>query len=262
MKILGLNKPIIGMIHVDALPGTPNYKGDVKNIITHAVTEAKLYASCGIDVLMIENMHDVPYLNRNVGPEVISMMSILAYEVKNSSNVPVGIQILAGANKQALASAMASGADFIRAEGFVYAHIADEGFFNSDAGELLRYRKSINAEHVAIFTDIKKKHSSHSITDDTDIIDTAKAAEFFLSDGVIITGSSTGKEPSIEEIKSVKEKISIPVIAGSGITDKNLKTYYSFCDAMIIGSHFKKNGNWMNTLDTKRIEEFLRKTKA
>lgn len=261
MKVFGLNKPIIGMIHVDALPATPNYKGDIKNIIKNAVSEAKTYISAGIDALMIENMHDVPYLNRSAGPEIIAMMSILAYEVKNCSNVPVGIQILAGANKQALASALASGADFIRAEGFVYAHIADEGFFNSDAGELLRYRKAINAEHIAIFTDIKKKHSSHSLTADTTILETAKAAEFFLSDGVIITGSSTGIEPSLEEIKVVKENVNIPVISGSGITDKNFDKYYEFCDAMIIGSHFKIDGSWMNTLDKKRIRGLLSKVK-
>lgn len=261
MKVLGLEKPIIGMIHVDALPGTPKYKGSVKSIIKNAVIEAKIYASSGIEVLMIENMHDVPYLNRTAGPEIVSMMSILAYEVKNSSKLQVGIQILAGANKQALASALASGADFMRAEGFVYAHIGDEGFFNSDAGELLRYRKTIGADHIKVFTDIKKKHSSHSITSDTDIIETAKAAEFFLSDGVIITGSSTGKEPSFEEIKNVKEHTNIPVLAGSGITNKNFDKYFQFCDAMIIGSHFKADGNWMNTLDKKQIKEFLRKIK-
>lgn len=36
--------------------------------------------------------------------------------------------------------------------------MADEGFLNACAGDLLRYRKQIGAEHVQIFTDIKKKH--------------------------------------------------------------------------------------------------------
>ena len=218
-----LEKPIIAMIHVDALPGTPKYGGNIKSVIKKAKAEAVLYKDAGIDVLMIENMHDVPYLNRTAGPEIIAIMSILLYEVKNISCLPSGIQILAGANKQALGAALAAGADFIRAEGFVYAHVADEGFFNSDAGEILRFRKQIGAEHISVFTDIKKKHSSHSITDDTDIVDTAKAAEYFLSDGVIITGSATGKEPSLEEIRSVRESINIPVLAGSGITVDNAR---------------------------------------
>lgn len=56
--------------------------------------------------------------------------------------------------------------DFIPAEGFVFSHVADEGVMNSCAGELLRYRKQIGAENIQIYTDVKKKHSSHAITAD------------------------------------------------------------------------------------------------
>ncbi len=261
MNLFDLHKPIIGMIHVDALPGTPKYKGSIKSIIKKAVDEAKLYQSLGIPVLMIENMHDVPYLNRNVGPEVTATMTAILFEIKKQIDLPLGIQILAGANKDAIAAAHTAGAEFIRAEGFVFAHVADEGTFNSDAGELLRYRKQLGAENILIFTDIKKKHSSHSITADTDIVDTAKAAEFFLSDGVIITGSSTGSEPSLEEIKSVKEKVSIPVLAGSGITAENIKAYHEYCDALIIGSYFKQEGKWSNPIDSERVKKVLDKIK-
>jgi len=258
MKLFNIEKPIIGMIHVDALPGTPKYSGCVKSIIDKAKSEALLYSSLGIKVLMIENMHDVPYLNRKVGSEITSLMSVILYEIKNLTRLPVGIQILAGANKEALAAAHSAGGDFIRAEGFVFSHIADEGFMNSDAGELLRFRKQIGAENIMVFTDIKKKHSSHSITSDTDIIDTAKAAEFFLSDGLIITGSSTGEKPDISEIIKIKEKINLPVIAGSGMTQENIQEYYEHCDGFIIGSFFKKGGKWFNELDPGRIEKFVK----
>jgi membrane complex biogenesis BtpA family protein len=258
MDLFNINKPVIGMIHVDALPGTPKYAGSVKAIIEKAKSEAALYVSCGIDALMIENMHDVPYLNRVVGPEITSLMSIILYEIKNSSSVPAGIQILAGANKEAMAAAHSAGADFIRAEGFVFAHVADEGMFNSDAGELLRYRKQIGAGNILVFTDIKKKHSSHSITSDTGIVETAKAAEYFLSDGMIITGSSTGKEPSLQEIKEVKNNVHIPVLAGSGITEKNVNQYLEYCDALIVGSYFKKEGLWSNQIEKERVKSFMK----
>ena len=261
MNLFNLHKPIIGMIHVDALPGTPKYNGSVKSIIEKAISEALLYQSLGVPALMIENMHDVPYLNRNVDPEITTLMSIILYEIKRSIDLPLGIQILAGANKEAIASANSAGAEFIRAEGFVFAHVADEGIFSSDAGELLRYRKEIGAENILVFTDIKKKHSSHSITADTDILETAKAAEFFLSDGVIITGSSTGKEPSLVEIRSVKNNVGVPVLAGSGITAENIKVYLEYCDALIIGSYFKEEGKWDNPIDPDRVKMLLSKVK-
>ena len=154
-KLFGVNKPVIGMIHVEALPGTPKYKGDVDNIINSAAKEAMIYKNSGIDAIAIENMHDIPYLKRNVGPEIISLMSIIGREVKKASQLPCGIQILAGANKDALAAAHSAGMDFIRSEGFVFAHIADEGVMESDAGELLRYREQIGPEDILIFTDTK-----------------------------------------------------------------------------------------------------------
>ena len=258
-KVLGISKPIIGMIHVKALPGTPNYNGDVKNIIEQAIKESRIYKKNGIDVIAIENMHDVPYLKRKVGPEIISFMSIIGYEIKNQTELPCGIQILAGANKEALAVAYSVGMDFIRSEGFVFAHVADEGIMESDAGELLRYRKQIGAEDILIFTDIKKKHSSHSITSDVEIVETAKAAEFFLSDGVILTGTSTGKETDIDELKKVRDAVIIPVFIGSGLTADNIEKYFPVADAFIVGSHFKFNGSWKNEVDKDRVKVFMQK---
>ena len=103
-------------------------------------------------------MHDVPYLNSEVGPEVVACMTAVCQRVKQESKMPCGIQILAGANSAALAVAKAAQMDFIRAEGFVFAHVADEGIISSCAGELMRYRKIIEGEDIMVFTDVKKKH--------------------------------------------------------------------------------------------------------
>ena len=246
------------MVHLLPLPGTPKHKHSVKTIVDKAVEEALVYESCGLNGLIIENMHDVPYVNGKAGHEISTLMGIVGYEIKRQTNLPCGIQILAAANKAAMATALSAGLDFIRAEGFVFGHVADEGYIDANAADLLRYRKMIGAEHIAIWTDIKKKHSAHSITSDVDIVETAKAAEFFLSDGLIVTGSSTGTKANIEEIKAVKEGSNLPLMVGSGITAKNIKDYLPFCDGVIVGSYFKKDGDWKNELDKNRIDELVK----
>jgi len=256
-SIFKKEKPIIGMIHVMALPGTPRYKLESSQIIDQALNEARVYKKAGIDSILIENMHDIPYLKGRVGHEISSLMCLIAYLIKQETNLPIGVQILAGANKEALAVAKSSSIDFIRAEGFVFAHIADEGFIEAQAGDLLRYKKQINADEVAIFTDIKKKHSSHAITQDVSLLDTAKAARFFLSDGVIVTGNHTGETASIDELKTLKEVLDFPVLVGSGITQDNVGDYFPICDAMIIGSYFKEQGYWENELCYERIVKFM-----
>ncbi|MEL7531272.1 MAG: BtpA/SgcQ family protein [Bacteroidota bacterium] len=256
-----LDRTIIGMIHVPALPGTPRFAGSMSQILAKVAEEAKIYQAAGIDAIAIENMHDVPYLNREVGPEIVASMTQVAQVVKGNSKLPCGIQILAGANKAALAVALAAELDFVRAEGFVFSHVADEGQMQSDAGELLRYRKQIGAEHIGVFTDIKKKHSAHTITEDVSLVETAKAAQFFLSDGVIVTGASTGETADLAQLEAVKNSVEIPVLVGSGVTFDNVEHYLPHCDGLIIGSWFKKGGHWTQALDGERVKRLMAKVK-
>lgn len=253
-KHIKYNKEIIAMIHLQALPGTPKNTLMPKEIIRKAIDEAILYQAQGIKTVMIENMHDVPY-TKYIRAEIISIMSIIGKKIKELG-LYCGIQILAGGNKEALAVAHAAGLDFIRAEGFVYAHIGDEGTFESCAGELLRYRKQIGAEDVLIFTDIKKKHSSHAITSDVSIEETAQAAHFFLSDGIIVTGMATGMKPSISDLKKV-QNIEIKKLIGSGISADNLKEFFGMADIFIIGTYLKKDGNWENNPDKENIKKII-----
>ena len=114
------------------------------------------------------------------------------------------MQILAGANEEALAVAAMCGAQFVRAEGFVFSHVADEGLMaEASAAKLLRFRRSIGAEHIHVVADVKKKHSAHAITSDVSIAETVHAAEFFRVDGVIITGTSTASPTGAIESLSV-----------------------------------------------------------
>ncbi|HYV13570.1 MAG TPA: BtpA/SgcQ family protein, partial [Pyrinomonadaceae bacterium] len=147
-----------------------------------AKEEAKVYRECGVDGVIIENMHDVPYLKGEVGPEIVAAMTAIGVEVKNECQLPVGIQILAGANIEAMAVAHAANLDFIRAEGYAYAHVADEGIIEASAAKLLRYRKMIGAERVQVWTDVKKKHSAHAITADVSLGQTAETVEFMGAD--------------------------------------------------------------------------------
>ncbi|XP_071635412.1 uncharacterized protein [Temnothorax longispinosus] len=152
-------------------------------------------------------MHDVPYIKqKDISPEVTTMMTRICTEIRKITpqNITCGIQILAGCNKEAIAVAKAAGLQFIRAEGFVFSHVADEGFIDSNAGTLLRYRRQIDADNVLVFVDVKKKHSSHVITSDVSLLETVKAAEFFLADGVILTGNATGEETNVRDLLDIE----------------------------------------------------------
>lgn len=257
-KLFSNPKPIIGVIHVAALPGAPMNSLPVNEIIAQAVRESAIYRDGAVDGIIIENMHDTPYLRGSVGPEIVAAMSIIGHGVKNESRLPVGVQILAGANIEAMAVAHAAGLDFIRAEAYAFAHVADEGVIQSSAAQLLRYRKMIGADRVQVWTDVKKKHSSHAITADISLGATAEAVEFMRADAVIVTGSVTGEAPKIEEVKEAKGHCRLPALLGSGIDANNISDFYQAADGFIIGTYFKTDGNWMNPVDGERVRKLMK----
>jgi len=256
-SLFSVKRALIGVVHLQALPGAPGNKLDVTTIKAKAVEEAVLYRDAGFHGVLIENTHDRPYLKASAGPEIVAAMSVIGAAVRHATELPLGIQILAGANTQALAAALACDASFVRVEGFVFAHVADEGLIESSAGLLLRYRRAIGADHIRVFADIKKKHSAHAITADVDIAETAKAAEFFTVDGVIVSGIATGLPADPGEVAAVAEVVSVPTLVGSGITEENIGTFSS-ADAFIVGSSIKQGGIWSNPIDVERTRKLVR----
>jgi uncharacterized protein len=250
-------KPIIGMIHVGALPGTPASRQSIDQIIAQAEREAAIYRDCRIDGVIIENMHDVPYLRGSVGPEIVAAMAVISQQVKQESRLPTGIQILSGANIEAIAVAHAAGLDFIRAEGYAFAHVADEGLIESSAARVLRYRRMLGADRVQVWADVKKKHSSHAITADISLGATAEAVEFMRGDAVIVTGNVTGDPPKLQDVQEIKAHCRLPVLIGSGVDADNIAEFYQAADGFIIGSYFKVDGNWTNEIDVSRIERLI-----
>jgi uncharacterized protein len=73
-SIFRRSKPVIAMIHVGALPGTPASAASLREIEKQALHESKIYRDAWIDGVMLENMHDTPYLRGRVGPEIVAAM--------------------------------------------------------------------------------------------------------------------------------------------------------------------------------------------
>src|SRR6185312_4649163 len=117
----GAPRALIGMVHVGALPGTPAASAGVEAIVANAVAEARVYRDAGFHAVMIENMHDRPYLKGAVGPEIVAAMTAVGREIRRETKLPLGVQLLAAANREALAVALACDAAFVRVEGFVFA---------------------------------------------------------------------------------------------------------------------------------------------
>lgn len=164
-------------------------------------------------------------------------------------------------NLQSLEVAYKADLDFIRVEGFVFAYIGGSGIIEGCAADLLKERKRLKAEHIKVFTDIKKKHCAHALTADLDIADEIMQAEFFLVDGVIVTSKFTGINPEKEDLIKARKATKLPILIGSGMNPESIKDYLPLADGFIVGTTFRKGNNFFEEIDEKRLKTFVTRFK-
>jgi membrane complex biogenesis BtpA family protein len=251
---------LVGCVHLLPLPGSAGFRGDLSAIVRRATEEARILAGEGFDALLVENTHDAPYLLGRIEPETVAALAVAASAVRAAvERLPVGVQALAAANREALGVAVAAGLDFVRVENFAFAHVADEGLMaRASAPELVRTRAHLGAERVLVLADVKKKHASHAITQDLTLTEAVRGAEFCRADAVVVTGEATGRETAPEDVREARAASALPVFVGSGVTVENVARYVPHARALIVGSSLKEEGDWRRALDPGRCRALRR----
>jgi membrane complex biogenesis BtpA family protein len=244
---------LVGVVHFLPLPGSPGWRGSFAELEDRALRDARALKEGGAEAVIVENMGDLPYLNGRVEPETTAAMAVLGRLVAREAGLPTGVQVLAGANREALGAAVAGGLSFLRVEGFAYGHVADEGWIQASAGTLLRARAALKAD-VKVWADIKKKHSAHAATADLDIAEIAKGTVFNGADAVIVTGLATGRPANVAHVRAVRDAVpQTPVAVGSGVEPGQAKELAAICDAVIVGTFIKEGGDWHNPIERERV---------
>ncbi len=257
-------KPVIGMVHLLPLPGSPGYDFyGMDKIIDAALKDAETLLEGGVDGLIVENMWDLPYfVGRNVPPEEMTAQAVAAREIVKTADVPVGINVVHNGGRVCLAIAVAAGAQFIRVCLLTGAQVWDTGEFDHGcAAELLRVRKQLGAEHIKIFADVQKKHAV--MFPGIDLATHIEWTKFYLADALIVSGKMTGKAPDISKVKEAKKYAGeTPLLLGSGATKENIKDFFKAgIDGVIVGTYLKKGGVAENQVDLNRVKEFVAEVK-
>ena len=264
LQIFNVRLPVIGMIHLPALPGSPGCQvqqgfGRVwAKLEATVMADAHALAEGGVDGIMIENFGDVPFFPGPNPAHVLTLMTKIAGMVRQTTRKPIGINVLRNDGASALAIALASDAQVIRVNVLSGARVTDQGIIQGGAHELLRYRQQIGAEHIAILADVQVKHSSPlgagaSLAQDVD--DLCNRA---LANGVIVSGSGTGKAVDLEALKATKKAAGKhPVFIGSGATVGNLGEISKSADGLIVGTAFKAGGILDSPVEVTRVLAFM-----
>ena len=262
-EIFKTAKPIIGMVHLKPLPGSPRYQeSGIDPILQHAMEDASALANGGVDGLLIENYGDIPFKPVTTDPETVASITVIAKEIMKQVNLPVGVNILRNSGLAALAVCLAVGGQFIRVNIFTDASVTDQGIIQGCAHDLVRYRKQLSATNIRIFVDI---HSKHAIPlRERPLEESAQdAAHRGMADALIVTGTRTGVEPRPSDIEVIKASVpDRPLIVGSGVHSGNVGRLFGLADGAIVGTSLKKDGITENPVDEKRVKELMKLVRA
>lgn len=254
-NIFHVKKPIIGVVHLSPMPGTPLYRGDFEKIYKNALGDAEAYYSAGIDGIIIENYGDKPYSVRVRDTAVLAGFTIIAYDMKRKYKIPLGINILRNSGVEALSIAYVVGAEFIRVNNLCQVLASPEGIIHPIAKEIAEVKAKLNAS-VKVFADINVKHAT-PLSSHIEIV-AKDHVERCLADALIITGPRTGLEVNIVDLKEAKEAINKPVLVGSSITLSNINKFWNYADGFIIGTYFKEKGIIENRVAYQKVYGFVK----
>ncbi|MCZ6535264.1 MAG: BtpA/SgcQ family protein [Chloroflexi bacterium] len=255
-ELFGTSSPVIGMLHLRPLPGSPDAE-DLPSVRQRLLQDAQALFDGGVDGFILENFGDAPYYPNRVHPQTVAYMTLIGQEVRDAFPKPLGINVLRNDALSALAIATAVGAQFIRVNVYMGARVADEGLIQGEAHRVVRYRRELGSD-VRIFADVAVKHSTPLGAMDLkdEVRDTILRGK---ADAIVVSGSATGSETSIADLKVAKEVAAgVPVLAGSGVTVGNVAETLAHADGIIVGTGFKVDWVTTNPVDPARVRELLR----
>lgn len=260
--VFGTERPIIGMVHLPPLPGSPRFDGDRESLHDVARRDALALARGGVDAIMLENFGDAPFYPDDVPKHTVAELTALGKTVKRASEgLPVGVNVLRNDAIAALSVAAAIQGDFIRVNIHTGARVADQGILQGKAHETMRLREQIGAD-VAVLADVDVKHSAPLADDTYEAESLAENAERGLADGIIVSGARTGRPTSLEDVEAAVERrneleTDTPVFVGSGVTQETVGDLLGVADGAIVGTALKRDGETENQVDPDRVAALM-----
>jgi hypothetical protein len=245
-------KPLVGVVHLLPLPGSPRYGGSLSTVLNAARRSANTLFDAGFDAVILENFGDIPFHTDRVEPHVVAIASLLVREF--ATRGPCGVNLLRNAAADALAAAFAGGGRFIRVNVHTGAVLADQGIIEGRAAATLRYRQSLGST-VRILADVRVKHAAPLVPRDP-VAEARDCVERGLADGLIITGGRTGELGDLAAAARLRRELrGVPVFMGSGVSARTASQALQAADGIIVGTALERT---LGVIDARAARAFVK----
>lgn len=251
-------KVVIAMAHIGALPGAPLHdaRGGLAKLVDDVARDIDKLQAGGVDAIMFGNENDRPYVFK-APPEGIAAMTAVVQSLKPMLSVPFGVNYLWDPTASVAIGAV-TGASFVR-EIFTGLFASDMGLWQPDCAAPSRLRAQLGRPDMKLLFNINAEFAFS--LDQRPIELRAKSAVFSsLADAILVSGPITGQPADASDLRRVCETIRhVPVFANTGVTIENVSAMLSLASGVVIGTHFKEDGNTWNAVDGDRVKRFMDK---
>lgn len=259
--VFNTEKPIIAMCHFQAMPGDPRYDYDkgIEHVIECARRDLIALQNGGVDAIMFSNEFSMPYLTKTEPITSITMARVIG-ELKNDIKRPYGVNVLWDPTAS-IDLAVATEASFVR-EIFTGVYASDFGLWNTNVGEVARHRDSLRAHNVKLLFNIVPEAAKYIA--DRKIEDIAKTTVFNnLPDALCVSGATAGSETDSSVLKVVKNAVKdTAVFVNTGVRLNNVEEKLLIADGAVVGTTFKKDGEFFKGVDETRVKTFMDRVKS
>jgi hypothetical protein len=263
-SVLGAARPVVGMVHLPALPGAPRYDvaGGRERLHEVARRDARRLVAGGVDAVMVENFGDAPFYPDGVPKHVVADLASLVRTVDGTVDRPVGVNVLRNDGAAAVAVAAAAGGSFVRVNVHVGARVTDQGVLEGRAHETVRLRERVDAADVGILADVDVKHSAPLATERDPAASLGEATERGLADGIVVSGRRTGQATDADDVAAAVARrdelgVDAPVLVGSGVTTESVGDLLAVADGVVVGTALKEGGETRNPVSVERVERLV-----
>ena len=259
--VFGVGKPVIGMVHLGALPGTPLYDAaaGLAGLLAGARADLRALQAAGFDAVMFGNENDRPY-EFKVDAACTATMAAVIGALRSEITVPFGVNVLWDP-MSTVALAAATGAHFVR-EIFTGTYASDMGPWSPDAGAALRYRGRLGRGDLAMLYNVSAEFADS--LDRRSLPDRARSAVFSsIPDAVLVSGAITGEAAAMRDLEAVKAVLPrVPVLANTGVKHETVGDVLRVADGCVVGSALKYDGHTWNAVDPARAADFMDRVRA
>lgn len=252
--MFGVEKPIIALLHLRALPGDPLYAGDVEKVFRQAREDLIALQDGGVDGVLIANEFSLPY-QPQAEPVTVGAMGYLVGRLKENIRVPFGVNVVLNP-MASLELAASTGAHFIRSA-FTGTYMGENGVVTTDVATTVRRKKALGLDHLKMFYKVNPESDAYLVPRDIKTI--TKSIIFHCApDALCVSGASAGSETSTDIMSEVRSVAGdVPVFCNTGCNAKTAVEKLSHSDGACVGTTFKKDGKFENNVDPDRVVEFM-----